>query len=108
MSEISLYYFNSYGRAETTRIILKYIGWEFNDVRLSDEEWVVLKDHKACEFNQIPMLSIDGYNLVQSRSIERYILRKAGLYPTDFYLAYKTECLIAFFDDIVEQLYLLF
>lgn len=38
-----LYYFDIRGLAEPTRILLAYGGIEYEDVRLSKEEWPALK-----------------------------------------------------------------
>ena len=39
-----------------------------------------LRDNGFLEFNQVPLLRIDGMNIVQTQAIVRYLARKHGLY----------------------------
>ena len=41
--KIKLFYFNTEGRAELTRMILAQAGVEFEDVRLTRDEWSAMK-----------------------------------------------------------------
>ena len=41
--KIKLFYFNAEGRAELTRMILAQAGVEFEDVRLTRDEWSAMK-----------------------------------------------------------------
>lgn len=104
MSVPTLHYFQAHGRAEAIRMLLKGAGVEFEDRQHTREEWPGLKFSGDFEFEQMPMLEIDGHKLVQTRSIERYIAQKNGLYPSDPYLAYLVESLIDLKDDAVFQI----
>lgn len=46
MSGYKLYYFDSRGRAETSRLSFAAAGIEFEDVRMTHDEWA---KKKACE-----------------------------------------------------------
>eukprot|EP00358_Blepharisma_japonicum_P007235 CAMPEP_0202944714 /NCGR_PEP_ID=MMETSP1395-20130829/5583_1 /ASSEMBLY_ACC=CAM_ASM_000871 /TAXON_ID=5961 /ORGANISM="Blepharisma japonicum, Strain Stock R1072" /LENGTH=208 /DNA_ID=CAMNT_0049643867 /DNA_START=10 /DNA_END=636 /DNA_ORIENTATION=- len=102
MSQIRLHYFDVFGRGETSRIILKYLGLEFEDVRYTHETWNETKTSGIAEFFQLPLLQIDGHNLVQSRAIEKYLLRRAGLISSDLLANYQSESLVGYIDDILQ------
>ncbi|CAG9324326.1 unnamed protein product [Blepharisma stoltei] len=102
MAQIRFHYFDSFGRGETSRLILKYLNLEFEDVRHTHETWDQAKTTGIAEFSQIPLLQIDGHNLVQSRAIEKYLLRRAGLISNDLFENYQSESLVGFVDDIFQ------
>jgi len=76
---VRLTYFNSRGLAELPRLCLAYAGVEYEDVRVEkvDEEF---KASGKLAFGQVPLLEINGMNLVQSFAIARYLARKFGFY----------------------------
>ena len=43
MTKIRLIYFNARGRAELSRLILAQAGQEYEDVRISKDEWPAMK-----------------------------------------------------------------
>lgn len=43
MSKYRLIYFNIRGRAEPARLIFAYVGVNYEDVRIKEEEWPALK-----------------------------------------------------------------
>lgn len=104
MSLPSLHYFEAHGRAESIRMLLKGAGVDFNDRQHPREEWASIKNSGDFEFDQMPMLEIDGHKLVQSRSIERYVAQKNGLYPSDPYHVYLVESLLDLKDDVINQI----
>jgi len=78
MSKAELVYFNGRGRAEIIRLTLAAAGIEFSEVHLETAEFFqsLLPD---LLFKQVPLLRLDGLNLVQTSAIVRYIGRKANL-----------------------------
>ena len=48
MGKIKLIYFNARGRAELSRLILAQAGVEFEDLRITKEEWPAMKPSKTC------------------------------------------------------------
>ena len=87
-----LTYFDIRLFAETSRVLFKIADIPFEDVRypiaLVDgkpvrPEFDVAKAAGLFPFGQIPMLEVDGVKLVQSRAIERYIAREAGLFGSN-------------------------
>merc|ERR1712212_1021644 len=77
MSGIKLIYFNSKGRAETTRLILAQAGVSYEDKRIEKEEWPALK--ASLPMGQLPVLEVDGKTIGQSMAIARYCARRFGL-----------------------------
>ena len=56
MPSYKLYYFNVRGKAEICRLAFSAANIEFEDIRLSGEEWAKLKE---CELNSIPYETSD-------------------------------------------------
>jgi glutathione S-transferase len=69
------------GRGESVRIALHAAGIEFEDERLSFEEFGEMRH--TLRFSSLPALEIDGNPVTQSNAILRYIGKMAGLYPED-------------------------
>lgn len=78
MSSFKVTYFNGRGRAELIRLLLVAGGQEFEDERLTREEWVNIKPNMPQ--GQVPVLTVDGKIFPQSGAIHRYLARRLGLY----------------------------
>ncbi|XP_069141204.1 S-crystallin SL11-like isoform X2 [Argopecten irradians] len=78
MSKYSLTYFDIQGRAEPIRIALAYAGNDFEDKRISFEEWGKMKADTPQ--GSLPVCSIDGEVFWQSTAILRNIAREFDLY----------------------------
>ncbi|CAI5441900.1 unnamed protein product [Caenorhabditis angaria] len=96
MVHYKLTYFDGRGFAEASRQVFKLAGIEFEDVRLpiASPEWEALKP--STPFGQLPVLSVDGFEIPQSAAILRYLARKFGF-------AGKTPEEEAWVDAIVDQ-----
>ena len=82
MSTYKLTYFDfDGGRGEPVRIALHAAGIEFEDERLSFEEFG--KRRQDLRFSSLPVLEIDGNPVTQSNALSRYVGKMAGLYPED-------------------------
>ncbi|KAJ8712539.1 hypothetical protein PYW07_005381 [Mythimna separata] len=77
MSKVIFYYFDIKGRGESCRLLLAYGGQQFEDRRLTAEQWPAFKP--KTRFGQLPILEIDGKQYAQSLAIARYLGRKFGL-----------------------------
>ena len=102
MEEITLSYFPLYARAETARLIFHYHGVEFNNHIIEFQDWPELKTSGFAEFNQLPVLEIDGLRMVQSQAIARYLAQKYGFYPTEHKDIYLVESLCDLKEDVVK------
>ncbi|CAI5441902.1 unnamed protein product [Caenorhabditis angaria] len=96
MVNYKLTYFDTRGLAEASRQVFHLAGVKFEDVRIpfGDPSWEKLK--KKTPFGQIPVLSVDGFEIPQSMAILRYLSRKFGF-------AGKTPEEEAWVDAIVDQ-----
>ena len=82
MTSYKLTYFDfDGGRAEPIRIAFHAAGIEFEDNRLSFPEFAEMRN--TTRFNSVPVLEIDGAAVTQSNAINRFVGKKAGLYPDD-------------------------
>ncbi|XP_051774110.1 glutathione S-transferase, alpha tandem duplicate 1 isoform X1 [Ctenopharyngodon idella] len=82
--KVVLHYFNGRGKMESIRWLLAAAGVEFEEEFLTKREhYVKLLDDGALMFQQVPLVEIDGMQLVQSRAIMNYIAGKYNLYGKD-------------------------
>ncbi|KAJ8712543.1 hypothetical protein PYW07_005385 [Mythimna separata] len=77
MPKVVFYYFPVKALGESARLLLAYGGEEFEDRRVSSEDWPAFKPKTL--FGQMPILEIDGKQYAQSLAISRYLGRKYGL-----------------------------
>ncbi|EGT48450.1 hypothetical protein CAEBREN_13564 [Caenorhabditis brenneri] len=96
MPSYKLTYFDVRGLAEPARLLFHLAGVEFEDKRVDfgSGEWEKLKDKTP--FGQMPVLSVDGFDIPQSAAIIRYLSKKFGF-------AGKTPEEQAWADAIVDQ-----
>ncbi|XP_067675777.1 glutathione S-transferase 3-like [Haliotis asinina] len=81
MATVRLTYFDGRGLAEGVRFLLSACGIEFTETLLQErQEYEQLLEDGKLMFRQVPMLEIDGMELVQTGAIMRYVARKGGLY----------------------------
>ena len=85
---LSLIYFDfPFWRAEVRRIALHIGNIEFNDLRISRDEFIRVKisgkfdNDIIIPFHQLPCLIIEGEALAQTAGIARYCGKLSGLYP---------------------------
>ena len=102
MPNLKLTYFDMHGgRGEPARLALYIGGVAFEDDRISFQEFGA--NRASYPFKRVPLLQIDGAELSQGNSINRYVGRLAGLYPSDpLQAAYCDEAMDAV-EDIVSQ-----
>uniref|UniRef100_A0AC35TWQ1 Glutathione S-transferase n=2 Tax=Rhabditophanes sp. KR3021 TaxID=114890 RepID=A0AC35TWQ1_9BILA len=53
----SVFYFDKFGRCEPIRLVFAYAGVEYEDKRISNEEWKLIKSDQP--FQQIPVLIVN-------------------------------------------------
>ncbi len=115
---MKLYYFDIYGRAEPARLLLTHSGVEFEDVRLTGEEFgALLGEEGKVKYGQLPLLERDGKFYAQTHAILRYLggslTNPSGstYYPEDLELRVRTDELFSliyddFFSKILSTLFL--
>lgn len=82
-TDATLYYFAGRGLADQIRWLLAYSGVTFAG-RVVDKRARFLKLAEAqLPFGQLPLLQIDGIELVQSQAIIRYLAKRASLLGTN-------------------------
>lgn len=82
MTNYKLTYFDvDGGRAESIRIPFHAAGIDFEDNRISFQDFGESRENFP--FNCVPVLEIDGQVVSQSNALSRYAGKKAGLYPED-------------------------
>jgi glutathione S-transferase len=79
-----LYYFGGRGLADQIRWMLAYSDVSFTQrVVGTRQRFVDLRSNGQLPFGQLPLLQIDGVEIVQSQAIIRYLARRANLTGTD-------------------------
>ena len=88
-STYKLIYFNVRGLAETSRMLFKAAGQQFEDYRYPFElkegkpirpEWDA--DKSKYVYEKVPVLEVDGgkYTIAQSKAIERFLARRFNMF----------------------------
>lgn len=98
----TLTYFDGRGLAEIPRTLFATTGRAFEDVRLSREEFVALKDtgDLAKNLNRVPVLNHNGFVLGQSGAISRYLARRLDLFGRDEREAAEIESMLGHVEDV--------
>ena len=102
MIDYKLTYFDfDGGRGEPIRITFHAAGIEFDDHRISFEEFMQARD--AMPFRCAPVLDLDGVAVTQSNSMLRYVGKMAGLYPQDPMQALYCDETMDAVEDLLHQ-----
>lgn len=112
---LKLVYFDLAGKAEAIRLAFKLANVEFEDVRLSFEDFGKYKAGEVLEkypftklplpFGQLPVLIIDDEEIIgQSSAIIRYVGKITGHYPTCPIKAAKIDSFLDHENDIFAPL----
>lgn len=103
MSLYRLTYFDIQGgRAEPIRIALHAAGIDFEDNRISFDDFSQMRS--GTRFNSVPVLEIDGAQITQSNALSRYIGKMAGLYPTDDLQALYCDEVLGALEDLTHYI----
>lgn len=99
MSRYKLTYFDiDGGRAEPIRIAFHTAGIDFEDYRISFDEFNEMRS--GTRFNSVPVLEIDGAQVTQSNALSRYVGKMAGLYPKDDLQALYCDEVLGALEDL--------
>jgi len=103
MTSYKLTYFDfDGGRAEPIRIAFHAAGIDFEDNRLSFQEFNEMR--KDTRFNSLPVLEIDGAEVTQTNAVCRYVGKMAGLYPTDDVQALYCDEALDALEDLLHKI----
>jgi prostaglandin-H2 D-isomerase / glutathione transferase len=105
MPNLELTYFDAPGRAEPIRVALHIAGLPFTDRRLKYPEFAERKAKDELPLGSVPVLSIDGVNVVQTSAILRYVARagRTDLYPDEPRVALDVDSVLDSFNDTLSN-----
>ncbi len=89
------------GRGEPVRIAFHAAGVDFEDHRISFQEFMQAREDMP--FRCAPVLEIDGVEVTQSNSMLRYVGKMAGLYPEDSLQALYCDEAMGAVEDLLHQ-----
>jgi glutathione S-transferase len=102
MHSLKLTYFDIHGgRGEVARIALFIGGIPYEEHRVKFQDWAALKP--STPFGAIPVLLVDGQELAQSNTINRFVGKLARLYPEDALQAAYCDEVMDAVEDITIQ-----
>ncbi len=103
MADYRLTYFDiDGGRAEPVRIAFHAADVEFEDVRISFEQF--MQTRTSMRFHCAPVLEIDGTQVTQSNAMCRYVGKMAGLYPDDDLQALYCDEAMGAIEDLLHHM----
>jgi len=101
--KMHLKYFNIPALGEPIRLLLELGSFDWEDQRVEFSEWSTIKP--STKWGQMPVLSVDGQELSQTKAICRYLakqvkLQGSTLYPADGLTAFHVDEVIDVFEDV--------
>ena len=69
MPKYTLHYFAGNGRAVIARAILSYVKADWTNDLIKHEDWPKIKKSGLCEYEQVPVLEVDGKKYCESHAI---------------------------------------
>ena len=95
-----LTYFDVNGRADPIRNLLCHANFQYEEDRLSFEQFGQLKPTGVFPLGSMPVWEEDGFKTVQSNAILRMLAIRLGYYPEDPILAWNCDSLMDFMEDM--------
>lgn len=103
MADYKLTYFDmDGGRAEPVRIAFHAAGIEFEDERISFDEF--MQKRESYRLNCVPVLLVDGTEVTQSNAMCRFVGKKTGLYPEDDLQALYCDEAMGAVEDLLHRM----
>ena len=101
MPTYKLTYFDARGRAEVIRLIFAQAGVEYEDNRLTSEQWAEFKPRTP--YGVIPVLEVDGKKVAGSVPIARYLAKRFGMAGEDDMAALILDGAVDAVKDLVQK-----
>ena len=104
MPKYSLHYFAVNGRAAISRAILTYAKADWKNILINREDWPTIKKSGLCEFEQVPVLEVDGKKMCESNAINLYLGETFNLLGKDSEENYQIYNLLMTHEDLGKPL----
>ena len=106
MVKYILHYFGMNGRAAVPRAILCYAKADWTNDAIAMTDWPKIKKSGLCEFEQVPILEVDGRKYSQSIAIDIYLAETFNLMGNNKEDNYQITNLLMTFDDFIRPSFL--
>lgn len=77
--DATLYYFSGRGLADQARWLMAATNVKFTQRVISHRDDFVRMSKRQLPFGQLPLLQIDGFEIVQSQAMVRYLAKRGGI-----------------------------
>jgi len=95
-----LHYFHALGRGEQIRLLLQKFNKNFEDRRISFDDWSELKPRFPGQ--QLPCWEENGLYMNESTAVLRYLGKKFGCYPlNNLSMACRVDEVVEFLDGFI-------
>ena len=105
MSKYILHYFPANGRGMISRAILCFAKADWTNDVIKKEDWPTIKKSGLCEFEQVPILEVDGKKYSQSHAIDLYLAETFNLMGKDIEENYQIRSLLFAVDDYTVEIW---
>ena len=105
MPKYILHYFGVNGLAQISRATLSYAKADWTNVVVKREDWPKVKTSGLCEYEQLPVLEVDGKKLCESKAINLYLGETFKLMEKNPEENYQIVNLLMTFEDYTVQVY---
>ena len=105
MPRYILHYFRGNGRAVIARAILAYSKADWINNKIKREDWPKIKKSNLCEFEQLPVLEVDGKKYCESQAINLYLAEVFNLMGKNCEENYQIINLLMGFNDCIEEIW---
>ena len=105
MPKYTLHYFGGNGRAVIARAILSYVKADWTNDLIKFEDWPKIKKSGLCEYEQLPVLEVDGKKYCESHAINLYLAEVFKLMGKDPEENYQIRNVLMAFDDYMTPIW---
>ena len=105
MPKQTLHYFAGNGRAVIARALLTYAKADWTNDLIKHEDWPKIKKSGLCEFEQVPVLEVDGKKYCESHAINLYLAEVFNLMGKDAEENYQIRNVLMAFDDYMTPIW---